>query len=103
MCSLALPNTILVTDALRDVLEGRYVLQPRGALDVKGKGPVVAHTLLCSFTTALQMRSESYTEAARLAASQFVAPATSPMTAPGELPDRFTPPHELLSRMAEER
>jgi class 3 adenylate cyclase len=39
MESLSVPGRIQVTHAVRERLEGRYVLEPRGLVDVKGKGP----------------------------------------------------------------
>jgi adenylate cyclase len=39
MESLSVPGRIQVTQAVKERLEGRYVLEPRGLVDVKGKGP----------------------------------------------------------------
>ncbi len=39
MESLSVPGRIQVTHAVKERLEGRYVLEPRGLVDVKGKGP----------------------------------------------------------------
>jgi adenylate cyclase len=40
MESLSMPGRIQVTHAVKERLEGRYVLEPRGLVDVKGKGPI---------------------------------------------------------------
>jgi class 3 adenylate cyclase len=39
MESLSVPGRIQVTHAVKERLEGRYVLEPRGLVNVKGKGP----------------------------------------------------------------
>jgi class 3 adenylate cyclase len=39
MESLSVPGRIQVTHAVKERLDGRYVLEPRGLVDVKGKGP----------------------------------------------------------------
>ena len=39
MESLGVPGRIQVTHAVKERLEGRFLLEPRGLIDVKGKGP----------------------------------------------------------------
>ena len=39
MESLSVPGRIQVTQAVKERLDGRFVLEPRGLIDVKGKGP----------------------------------------------------------------
>jgi adenylate cyclase len=46
MESLGAPGRIQVTHAVKERLEGRYVLEPRGLIEVKGKGPTPAWYLL---------------------------------------------------------
>jgi adenylate cyclase len=46
MESLGAPGRIQVTHAVKERLEGRYVLEPRGLIEVKGKGPTAAWYLL---------------------------------------------------------
>jgi class 3 adenylate cyclase len=45
MESHALPGTIQVTRQTYERLRGRYELEPRGTIDVKGKGPMDAYVL----------------------------------------------------------
>ena len=46
MESLGAPGRIQVTHAVAERLEGRYLLEPRGLIDVKGKGPTPTWYLL---------------------------------------------------------
>lgn len=46
MESLGAPGRIQVTHAVKERLEGRYLLEPRGLIDVKGKGPLPAWYLV---------------------------------------------------------
>ena len=46
MESLGAPGRIQVTHAVKERLEGRYLLEPRGLIEVKGKGPTPAWYLL---------------------------------------------------------
>ena len=46
MESLGAPGRIQVTHAVQERLEGRYLLEPRGLIEVKGKGPTPAWYLL---------------------------------------------------------
>jgi class 3 adenylate cyclase len=42
MESLGAPGRIQVTHAVKERLDGRFLLEPRGLIDVKGKGPTPA-------------------------------------------------------------
>jgi class 3 adenylate cyclase len=46
MESLGAPGRIQVTHAVKERLEGRFLLEPRGLIDVKGKGPTPAWYLV---------------------------------------------------------
>ena len=46
MESLGAPGRIQVTQAVKERLEGRFLLEPRGLIDVKGKGPTPAWYLV---------------------------------------------------------
>jgi adenylate cyclase len=46
MESHGLPGRIQITDAVHRQLVGRYVVEARGTIDVKGKGPTTTHLLL---------------------------------------------------------
>jgi class 3 adenylate cyclase len=46
MESLGAPGRIQVTHAVKERLEGRYLLEPRGLIEVKGKGPTAAWYLV---------------------------------------------------------
>jgi class 3 adenylate cyclase len=46
MESHGLPDRIHVTRAVRDRLADRYAFEPRGVIDVKGKGPMETFFLL---------------------------------------------------------
>jgi class 3 adenylate cyclase len=52
MESLGAPGRIQVTHAVMERLEGRYLLEPRGLIDVKGKGPTPAWYLVARTGTA---------------------------------------------------
>ena len=45
MESYGLANVIQVTPAVRDRLNGAYTFEPRGPIDVKGKGPMMTYLL----------------------------------------------------------
>ena len=45
MESYGLENVIQVTPAVRDRLNGAYTFEPRGPIDVKGKGPMMTYLL----------------------------------------------------------
>jgi class 3 adenylate cyclase len=46
MESHGLPACIQITEAVHRQLFGRYALQQRGTIDVKGKGPTTTYLLL---------------------------------------------------------
>jgi guanylate cyclase len=46
MASLAEPGTIQLTQATRDLLDADAIIEPRGILDVKGKGPLRTYRLV---------------------------------------------------------
>ncbi len=46
MESLGAPGRIQVTQAVKERLDGRFVLEPRGLIEVKGKGPTAAWYLV---------------------------------------------------------
>ncbi len=52
MESLGAPGRIQVTHAVKERLEGRYLLEPRGLIDVKGKGPTATWYLLARHETS---------------------------------------------------
>jgi class 3 adenylate cyclase len=52
MESLGAPGRIQVTHAVKERLEGRFELEPRGLIDVKGKGPTPAWYLVGRDTAA---------------------------------------------------
>ena len=45
MESSGLANEIQVTQAVKDRLEGRYLFEARGLVEVKGKGSMMAYLL----------------------------------------------------------
>jgi class 3 adenylate cyclase/CheY-like chemotaxis protein len=45
MESHGLPGAIHISEATRRLLEARYVTEPRGTMEVKGKGPMATHLL----------------------------------------------------------
>ena len=45
MESYGLENVIQVTAAVRDKLNGAYAFEPRGPIDIKGKGPMMTYIL----------------------------------------------------------
>lgn len=47
------PNRILVSQLTRDRLEGRYALEPRGPVDIKGYGAIQAWFLIAPITGAV--------------------------------------------------
>ena len=52
MESLGAPGRIQVTQAVKERLEGRYLLEARGLIDVKGKGPTAAWYLVARDETS---------------------------------------------------
>lgn len=50
MESHGLPGTIQITDSTRALLEGRYVIDRRGEIDVKGKGVMTTYWLIDRLT-----------------------------------------------------
>jgi len=52
MESLGAPGRIQVTHAVKERLEGRFQLEPRGLIEVKGKGPTPAWYLVARSGTA---------------------------------------------------
>jgi class 3 adenylate cyclase len=52
MESLGTPGRIQVTQAVKERLEGRFELEPRGLIEVKGKGPTAAWFLLARGASA---------------------------------------------------
>jgi class 3 adenylate cyclase len=46
MESHGLPGSIQITDTTRALLSGRYVIEQRGTIDVKGKGAMSTHWLV---------------------------------------------------------
>ena len=76
MESYALPGTIQVTPRTYDRLHGRYELQPRGPIDVKGKGRMNPYILIAASHRAAGGRS------VRSSASQPLSSATTRSAAP---------------------
>jgi adenylate cyclase len=59
MESLGAPGRIQVTHAVRERLEGRFQLEPRGLIDVKGKGPTPAWYLVARVGSSDQAPTRS--------------------------------------------
>ena len=59
MESLSVPGRIQVTQAVRERLDGRFVLEPRGLIDVKGKGPTPTWFLVGHSRPAAEVTSRS--------------------------------------------
>ena len=82
MESLGAPGRIQVTHAVKERLSGRFLLEPRGLIEVKGKGPTPAWYLLA--------RDESSGDAPGRSVAAFESPgsghehpAIGPSTPPG--------------------
>ena len=77
MESLGAPGRIQVTQAVKERLEDRYLLEPRGLIDVKGKGPTAAWYLVARDGFSGDARGQAATVGAPGAGQEHPARSSS--------------------------